>query len=225
MKLFRDIYGCQVSNIFYFPLQLVQWHKGAAECIEHRIRRTVDRDAEFWKVAITDGLATMLRNIDRDFAPEISVEVAEMVCRYTKKTKEQEAPRLGAHAPTGAMPPTHPVVQGTQQVGMGVTAAPSSTPALSPAATTLAGTSTMPVHLTPDQWAAINQVLQQCPQPPPQQQQGPQPPPQQQQGQQPLDAVCGPSTSTPLHTSYVWSDLNLSQLVSQSPIMLPQEKE
>ncbi|XP_050722488.1 uncharacterized protein LOC127001634 isoform X4 [Eriocheir sinensis] len=205
--------------------ELVQSHKDAAECIERRIRRTVDRDAEFWKVAITDGLATMLRNIDKDFAPEISVEVAEMVCRYTKKTKEREASRLGAHAPTGAMPLTHPVVQGTQQVGMGITATPSSTPALSTAATTSASTSTIPVHLTPDQWAAISQVLRQCSQPPPQQQQGPQPLPQQQQGQQQLDAVRGPLTSTSLHTSFAWSDLNLSQLVSQSPLMPPPEKE
>ncbi|XP_050722486.1 uncharacterized protein LOC127001634 isoform X2 [Eriocheir sinensis] len=205
--------------------KLVQSHKDAAECIERRIRRTVDRDAEFWKVAITDGLATMLRNIDKDFAPEISVEVAEMVCRYTKKTKEREASRLGAHAPTGAMPLTHPVVQGTQQVGMGITATPSSTPALSTAATTSASTSTIPVHLTPDQWAAISQVLRQCSQPPPQQQQGPQPLPQQQQGQQQLDAVRGPLTSTSLHTSFAWSDLNLSQLVSQSPLMPPPEKE
>lgn len=198
--------------------QLLQSHKGAADIIDQRIRTTIGKDTEYWRYAVTDAMAAMLRTVDKVYSPDVSVEFAAVVKKYLHLTKEMTAPTTS----TPATHPTHPVGEPAPQLGTDV-----STDSLHP--TVDAPPSTLPVTVrgaptgdappqvtqvtfSPDQMAFLQQMSR---------------PQGQTQGKAVLQALTKgsiPQSSTPLHTSFNLQDLSLNNLFTGSPIVPQPDK-
>ena len=73
-----------------FSLQLLAHTAQVADMIERRMTVSTDPLEEYWKGAITDGMARMLREVSKDFVGMISMETTLLVQRYQGLTTTRQ---------------------------------------------------------------------------------------------------------------------------------------